>query len=308
MGRCAVALLAASGSSLADLPAERMPEASRSALLDATMAGDRVVAVGERGHILLSDDFGKSWRQANTPTRTTLTAVSFANASNGWAVGHDNQVLVTRDAGESWQRQYLPIDPQNHMLDTLFIDEGLGLVVGAYGIAFRTSDGGQRWMDMVVSEEEMHVNRITAGPTGRLYLAIEGGSLLESEDNGATWSELNSPYDGSLFGVLPLNATTLLTYGLRGNIYRSSDAGETWEPASGTVPVLLIDGIRTASGSILMAGQNGEFLISTDSGRTFSLWKVPVMGASSVLEMPDGAILAAGLNGAWRLSLPTAKP
>lgn len=284
-----------------DLPSEFMPEAPRSALMDLAMAGDRVVAVGERGHILLSDDYGRTWRQVATPTRTTLTGVSFASPSSGWAVGHDNQVLVTRDAGESWQRQYLPIDPRNHMLDVHFTDERNGLVVGAYGMAFRTVDGGRKWIAATVSEEEMHVNRVTAGPSGQLYLALEGGGLLQSGDSGETWDEMESPYDGSLFGVLALNSNTLLTYGLRGHVFRSSDEGTTWDSASGTAPVLLIDGLRTATGQIVLAGQNGEFLFSRDSGRTFALWKVPVLGASSLIELPDGILLAAGLNGVWRL-------
>jgi photosystem II stability/assembly factor-like uncharacterized protein len=295
--------LASGWSAYADLPAEILPESQRSVLLDMATAGDRVVAVGERGHILLSDDFGQSWRQVATPTRSTLTAVTFYSSQLGWAVGHDNIVLHTRNGGESWQRQYLPIEPDNHMLDVRFLDEQNGLVVGAYGLGFRTENGGRQWEMALISEEEMHINRISTGAAGQLYLALEWGAILKSTDNGRNWSELNSPYDGSLFGLLPLNANTLLIYGLRGNVFRSMDSGETWQAATGTAPVLLIDGLRTANGTIILAGQNGEFFISRDSGRTFSLWKVPVMGASSVLEMPDGAILATGVNGVWRLQV-----
>ena len=43
-------------------------KASRSLLLDVTHAGNRMVAVGDRGHILYSDDQGKSWTQAKVPT------------------------------------------------------------------------------------------------------------------------------------------------------------------------------------------------------------------------------------------------
>lgn len=286
---------------LADLPSEPMPEASRSMLLDCTMAGDRVIAVGERGHILLSDDYGESWRQAKVPTRSTLTAVSFPDALNGWVVGHDNIVLHTADGGESWKRQYLPIDPDNHMLDVLFVDDQLGFVVGAYGMGFQTTDGGLEWQFVLLSEEEMHINRITRGPAGNLYLSLEWGGLFSSGDNGQSWQEMDSPYDGSLFGLLPLSVDTMLVYGLRGNVYRTTDRGTTWAPAKGTAPVLVIDGIRTASGEVILAGQNGEFLISENAGRDFSIWKVPVMGASSILEMPDGSLLATGVNGAWRL-------
>lgn len=43
-----------------DGPARVRPLAGRSSLLDITRAGSRLVAVGERGHVLLSDDQGKT--------------------------------------------------------------------------------------------------------------------------------------------------------------------------------------------------------------------------------------------------------
>ena len=49
--------------------------AKRSLLLDVHGRGERAVAVGERGHILLSTDSGINWRQVAAPTRRTLTGV-----------------------------------------------------------------------------------------------------------------------------------------------------------------------------------------------------------------------------------------
>jgi len=65
------------------------PRAASSLLLDVTHAGERLVAAGDRGHILYSDDGGASWTQAKVPTRQLLTAIYFADAQHGWAVGHD---------------------------------------------------------------------------------------------------------------------------------------------------------------------------------------------------------------------------
>ncbi|HDH16009.1 MAG TPA: hypothetical protein ENG90_05985, partial [Gammaproteobacteria bacterium] len=46
--------------------------ASRTLLLDITLAGTRIVAVGERGIVLTSDDSGKTWQQKLVPTRSQL--------------------------------------------------------------------------------------------------------------------------------------------------------------------------------------------------------------------------------------------
>src|SRR4029079_5611384 len=68
-------------------------------------AGQRIVAVGQRGHVLYSDDAGKSWKQATVPVSSDLVAVPFPDATHGWAVGHDGVVLHTDDAGVTWTRQ-----------------------------------------------------------------------------------------------------------------------------------------------------------------------------------------------------------
>jgi len=55
--------------------AQILPLAPESMLLDVTRTSRGFVAVGERGHVILSTD-GKSWVQAdNVPTRATLTNV-----------------------------------------------------------------------------------------------------------------------------------------------------------------------------------------------------------------------------------------
>ena len=48
-------------------------KAVESLLLDVAHAGARLVAVGDRGHILYSDDNGASWAQAKVPTRCFLS-------------------------------------------------------------------------------------------------------------------------------------------------------------------------------------------------------------------------------------------
>ena len=129
---------AASVSDLLDRPAVIAPAAVRSLLLDLAWAGGRMVAVGERGHVLLSDDDGRSWRQAQAvPSRTMLTAVAFADQRHGWAVGHDEIILHTADGGETWQRQHWAPQSQQPLLDVWFADAARGIAVGAYRAFFR---------------------------------------------------------------------------------------------------------------------------------------------------------------------------
>ena len=76
-------------------------------LLDAVQTGNRLVAVGEYGHVILSDDQGESWQQANSvPTRNTLTSVMFLDNQTGYAVGHEATILKTSDGGNNWDLQF----------------------------------------------------------------------------------------------------------------------------------------------------------------------------------------------------------
>src|SRR5688572_31283560 len=88
-----------------DTPAQKSALAPRTLLTGLARAGERVVAVGQRGHALFSDDAGKSWQQAEVPVSSDLVAVQFPTATAGWAVGHDGVVLHSADAGKTWARQ-----------------------------------------------------------------------------------------------------------------------------------------------------------------------------------------------------------
>lgn len=288
------------------LGAEIMPLAEKSLLLGVANAGDRVIAVGERGHILISDDYGRSWRQVPCPTRATLTAVTFVDEQIGWAVGHDHVILKTTNGGESWQHQHAPASLEDRFLDTFFLDAENGFVIGAYGVAFVTNNGGLEWRAVEISEDELHLNAMTRAANGLLYIAAEAGDLLYSPNEGRDWNYLDSPYDGSLFGLLPLAARTLLVYGLRGHVFRSTDSGVTWQEINIPLPVMIMDAVRLSNGAIVLAGQGKHFFVSQDGGRSFESWTVPVEGAADLVETPDGAVIAVGLNGAWRLAPPSA--
>jgi photosystem II stability/assembly factor-like uncharacterized protein len=286
---------------------ELAPLAPKSLLLAVTRAGDTLVAVGDRGHVLRSADQGRTWTQSLTPTQALLTGVSFADAQHGWAVGHDGTILATTDGGLTWQHQDNGKDLETVYLDVLFRDAQHGFAVGAYGKFMATADGGKTWTAAHPSPDEVHYNRLTAGADGTLYLAGEGGLLLVSRDGGKQWAKSEVPYDGSFFGALPLDDGRVLVYGLRGHILRSDDRGAEWTEEDNPVQVLILGGTRLAAGVVVLAGQGGNFFVSRDGGLTFTHWKPTDFGTSvaAVIDAGDGALLTVGEAGAIRVSLPT---
>jgi photosystem II stability/assembly factor-like uncharacterized protein len=272
-------------------------------LLDAARAGDRMVAVGERGSILLSDDNGSSWRRAASPTESTLTAVYFHDDKLGWASGHDAVILRTSDGGETWQQTLFAPEKETPLLDVCFLNERQGFAVGAYGTFYESADGGMTWRQRQAFRDDLHKNALVCGPRTELFIAGESGALYHSFDSGQTWKRLASPYRGSYFGVLLLQDNSLLIFGLRGKIYRSADRGMSWKPVRADSQATLMGGLVLGDGRVVLVGHEGTVLVSGDQGKSFSLRKNPGGKAlSSVASTGDGSLLLFGEAGAKKMA------
>ncbi|WP_374529896.1 WD40/YVTN/BNR-like repeat-containing protein [Pseudomonas sp. 32.2.56] len=283
-------------------------KASHTLLLDVASLGKRLVTVGDRGHILYSDDNGASWVQAKVPTKQMLTAVFFIDGSHGWAVGHDAQILASTDGGTTWVKQFEDLEREAPLLDVWFKDRNNGYAVGAYGALLETTDGGANWEDVsdrMDNEDAYHLNAIVEVKDSGLFIVGEQGAMFRSADWGRTWETLEGPYEGSLFGALGADeAGALLVYGLRGHLFRSADFGTTWQAISlntannGPLEFGLADGNRLADGSIVVVGHGGTVLKSTDNGRTFNVTnRADRLSLAGVAAMENGNLILVGQGG-----------
>ncbi|MDD1968911.1 YCF48-related protein [Pseudomonas putida] len=289
-------------------------KASRSLLLDVTHAGNRMVVVGDRGHILYSDDQGKTWTQAKVPSRQLLTAVYFVDDQHGWAVGHDAQILASSDGGKTWSKQFEDLKREAPLLDVWFKDLSTGIAVGAYGALLETTDGGQHWQDIgerLDNEDQYHLNGITYVKDAGLFIVGEMGSMFRSPDDGQTWEKLEGPYQGSLFGAVgTAQSNTLLAYGLRGNLFRSNDFGSTWEPIAlqgerGPLEFSIANASVLPDNSIVLVGNGGSVMRSTDDGETFTVSnRSDRLSLSGVAEDNKGNLILVGQGGV-HLTSPT---
>ncbi|MBF7731467.1 hypothetical protein ISX93_15480 [Pseudomonas sp. N040] len=284
-------------------------------LLDVASAGSRLIAVGQRGHIIYSDDQGQTWVQAKVPTRALLTAVFFVDAMHGWAVGHDAQILASTDGGATWTLQFEDPERESPLIDVWFENLEHGIASGAYGTLLETTDGGKSWEDigdLLDNEDGVHLNSIIQVKDGGLLIAGEMGLIFRSFDNGQSWETVEPPYEGSLFGALPLNQSrSLLVFGLRGSLFRSTDFGDSWQqitlPGSGSEPFNF--GLAGASalpdGSIVLVGNGGSVAVSHDDGLSFSVVNAPDrQPISSVVAGPDGQLLTVGQGGVQLIQPP----
>jgi photosystem II stability/assembly factor-like uncharacterized protein len=311
-----------------DKPVLNSAKAERSTLLAVTRAGNRLVAAGERGIILTSDDNGETWQQAKVPTSVNLTALRFVDEQRGWAVGHMGLVLHSEDGGQSWQKQldgveagrlaveavrdsgderaiklanYLVSDgPDKPFFDIYMDEQGLGFAVGAFNLIFHTEDGGKHWdywSPRVKNPFGLHLYGI-ARHGNDFIIAGEQGMLLRSQDGGEHFLPLEPPYEGSWFGILASHEGALLIYGLRGNAYVSQDGGETWQPCETGSRAGFSDAAQLVDGRIVLANQAGQLFASADGGLTFQpLGGLPGMPFTALTQADSGALVLASLRG-----------
>ncbi|PHQ24250.1 photosystem I reaction center subunit IV [Marinobacter guineae] len=338
-----------------ETPARPTDLAPERLLNDVTKAGDRIVAVGERGHIIYSDDEGQSWTQSDVPVSVTLTGVDFGSDTQGWAVGHSGVILHSEDAGETWKLQLtgvqaleiaiqtkedqaaameerieaapeaekgdlewalddilftmenmqsdLDIGPVNPLLDVWFENDNHGFVVGAYGMILRTTDGGESWQDWaprIDNATNFHLNGVTQITGGALVVVGESGQIHVSVDGGQTWERRESPYEGSLFGVIGTGQVNeILAFGLRGNMLFSSDLGKTWRVVPSTADATLNDGTVVDDGRIILVGNGGVVLTSSNGAESFrEYFRSDREGVMSVVPVSGTGLLIVGEGGA----------
>ena len=264
-------VIVAAGFTFSQRPTPRMPATEvridHLLILDAQRVGSRIVAVGERGYIFLSDDDGDHWRRAASAFETTLTALAVVDDRTLVAAGHDARVLRSEDRGETWTEVFSAPDAEEPLLAVQFDASGRGFALGAYGRLMTSDDAGRTWTRNDVDAGELHLNAMAAVGTDR-FIAGEAGTLLRSEDGGMSWQVLDAPYEGSFFGALATADASLLLYGMRGHVFRSRDRGESWEEIASNTQASLFGGRVMPDGRIFIVGQNGTVRVSTDHGRT----------------------------------------
>jgi len=237
----------------------------------ATLAGKRVVAVGDYGMVIVSDD-GKAFRQAKVPSRSPLTGVFFLDAKLGWAIGHDGTVLNSIDGGDTWQLQRENRGQDQVLMSVWFENAEHGLAIGQFGLAIETFDGGKTWQQRTLLDGEAgerHLMQLVAADKGLLLVAAEAGTILRSEDAGKTWKSIQTDNKGSFWTGAALADGSLLMAGMRGHVYRSDDRGLTWKEIPSGTQQSFTGIVQHPDGSVHIVGLAGASLLSQDGGKSF---------------------------------------
>lgn len=275
--------------------------AAEALLLGVARAGTRIVAVGEYGNILLSDDEGKTWHQAkDVPTTVTLTSVAFVDDKKGWAVGHDTLILYTSDAGETWTKQFGGGESDNALLSVFFKDTSHGWAIGAFNYTVETKDGGKTWVERTTlvpppaagSEGAAAAPAAPAAPAAAFDPTVATRSADPYAAATGDENHLNEMFAGP-------DADTIFVAAEAGAVYRTLDGGATWEKVLTGYAGSFWGGLTAKDGTVYAVGMRGNIWRSSDKGATWT--KADTSGAdqsiASGLQLPDGSFVFVGLGG-----------
>lgn len=310
-------------------PAYHAPKATEALTLDLIQIDSGWVAVGERGHVLLSAD-GEVWAQAEfVPVQSTLTRVVEADG-HLWAVGHDSTIIHSHDGGQTWDLQNFEPELEKPLLDVHFLNRMEGLVIGAYGLYLTTDDGGSTWeelnmADLVSSEAidweaieasllaedpdamgfdrgcyefmECHLNALLDLGDGRYMIAAERGYGFRSVDAGQSWESFRFTYPGSMFGLIN-TSEGILAFGLRGQVQLTQDFGDSWQLLDSPTQSTLLGAAHDTDGTVLMVGAGAARLRYNPAENRFYLTEDRLGNAiASVVFTAEGKAVYAGEEG-----------
>lgn len=287
-------------------PALKTPRAVRALLMGVARAGRRLVAVGEHGVVILSDDEGANWRQAAAPVSVTLTAAHFPTPSHGWAVGHDGVVLRSVDGGENWIKQFDGHDA-NRLIQA---DADARIKALQAGADPADADAAADAAAVIADDAQAAVE---FGPSRPLlavwfrderngYVAGSYGQIFQTRDGGGSWRSLATRIDNPeglhYSAVVPTAGGGVLLAGESGRVWLSRDEGASWRTAVAAAQTPLYGAVATDDGGLLVFGFGGRIFRSDDGGRSWGKLNSPANRTLvAATRFNDGALALADAGG-----------
>jgi photosystem II stability/assembly factor-like uncharacterized protein len=319
-----------------DSPAPKNSRPAQSAMLALALTDRRIIGAGERGLVAYSDDCGAHWQQGSVPLGVTLTALQMVDSMTGWAIGHGGAILATHDGGAHWQKQLdgraiaqLALEAARRKMATAnspgfqqalrdadrlvadgpdkplfamhFWSSKRGIVVGAYGLALITEDGGVNWQwiaDRVPNPKGLHLYGLLARGD-EITIVGEQGFAVQSIDGGRQFQPVASPYAGSWFGIVgknPGSESEALVYGLRGHVFGMTKGAFEPTRIEGPSASVLTALPRSDASTLLFDAEGQVYELSRAQQRAKLLGASPVGPVLSAASGCNGLLLA-GLRG-----------
>jgi photosystem II stability/assembly factor-like uncharacterized protein len=283
---------------------------------------------------------GADWRVADTTLGGLHPSSLLIEPHTGavFAGVHNGGLYVSTDDGMTWERRTNGLSIE-HVFSLRAIPGAHAVLAGTEPVSlFKSEDGGHNWQELPAIHQVPNMERWTfPGPphvahtktmaidprdTNRMFVGVEQGALLFTQNGGESWTEIESYYtpedvwyrDIHQVVLRPSNPDEIfMNTGI--GFYHSPDRGKTWEHR--TWPdsrvgypdqlvfstlndnVLFISGARRDPTTWRQSHTADAIVLkSTDAGRT---WQESGAGLPAPMQHNIEAMTVAGYQGGFAL-------
>lgn len=288
-----------------DVSGERL-DLSSVQINDLVAVDGRLVAVGERGTIVISENSGRTWKTTHRDDEVpvTLTDITVLTDRLLLAVGHDSVILRSTDAGLNWELVMRDSELGEPLMGS-WSDDGTNVFAyGSFGKFLVSQDGGRTFDAKELPIHGEHLNAMAGDDKSTRIMVGEMGLVLRSRNGGDSWEQLDSFYDGSLFGIAYLNNARWIAYGMRGHVFFSEDNGSHWKQVNiGSELPLYGHAVASNAKHMVMVGTAGFLVSVNDQGKLLDTGSMGGLGTlTSAVILPTGEIYVAGQRGLMQSS------
>ena len=278
------------------------PLPQENSINDATRipGSSRLIAVGNRSTVMISDDDGETWNLMFNPAGMNNSfvcqGIHFISESSGFINGSDLSILKTIDGGLTWNKKSLE-DPGSGLPiveDVEFRNGVNGFATVDGGNLFETTDAGETW-NLVIAGAQYALKQIVFADSLTGFIFSGNMNVLKTTDGGVSWNwEVLSdelPEQGFVDDCYFTNETTGFVFVIvntpenTGNIYKTTDSGLTWS--------LVYDDVSAYSGKFAFYNEGLGMAVCTTWGYQMKVLQTMDGGSSwneiSQSWIPNGA-------------------
>ena len=194
---------------------------------------------------------------------------------------------------------HVPHDEITHFAASpAFATDRIAFVISRNRV-MRSTDGASTFKEIVKGIDRPLPTRFAIAPSDKttMYLAVGGGGVYKSHDQGLSWQPTSTPaamLNIAELAVSPTSADRVYAAGSTTGLFRTVDGGTSWS-AVGTFGKVTTVLYPDQSGRVLVSDSTGAVFVSDNDGTTWVQSSGTISGdmVTAVAATPSGATPAA---------------
>ncbi|MCB9643942.1 MAG: hypothetical protein H6728_12775 [Myxococcales bacterium] len=246
----------------------------------AAKAGKLVLAVGDGGVLVRSEDSGATWTQVFSSELGDINLQSVAISEDGTQaviLGAGQKAFRSADEGKTWQAISFSGLATGAELSVVAVGADKGttpspkwMIVGTAATILQSTDAGQTWTPVTVAGVTEDLADVAlardAAATGITGVIAGKSALLLSTTDGQTWKK-ETVTETTDFLAVAVEAGKAYAAGTSGIVMRE-DAG-VWSKV-GFPENRSLYGLAANGANVLATGEGGSVFVSRDDGKTWT--------------------------------------